>query len=47
MTLGKFLAGKRRQELRGEFNGNQRVAMAGGTIKHSEIATDPGKALRR
>ncbi len=26
MTLGEFLAGKRRQELRCEFNGNQTVA---------------------
>ncbi len=47
MTLDEFLAWKRRQELRYEFDGIRPVAMTGGTVEHSEIATNVVEALRR
>src|ERR1700690_1336586 len=47
MTLEAFLAWERRQELRYEFDGTGPVAMTGGTIEHSEIATNIVEALRR
>ena len=47
MTLDEFLAWERRQELRYEFDGAQPVAMTGGTVEHSEIATNLVEALRR
>jgi Uma2 family endonuclease len=39
MTLEEFLAWERRQELRYEFDGYEPVAMNGGTLNHSAIAT--------
>jgi Uma2 family endonuclease len=39
MTLDEFLAWERRQELRYEFDGFEPVAMTGGTLNHSAIAT--------
>lgn len=45
MTLDEFLAWERRQELRYEFDGVRPVAMAGGTVEHSEIATNLVRAL--
>lgn len=47
MTLDEFLAWERRQELRYEFDGTRAVAMTGGTVEHSEIATNLVEALRR
>ncbi len=47
MTLDEFLAWERRQELRYEFDGVRPVAMTGGTVEHSEIATNLVEALRR
>ena len=47
MSLDEFLAWERDQELRYEFDGVQPVAMTGGTIEHSEIATNLVEALRR
>ena len=47
MTLDEFLAWERRQELRYEFDGTRPVAMTGGTVEHSEIATNLVEALRR
>ncbi len=47
MTLDEFLAWERGQELRHEFDGTQPVAMTGGTVEHSEIATNLVEALRR
>ncbi len=47
MTLDEFLAWERRQELRYEFDGIRPVAMNGGTVEHSEIATNLVEALRR
>lgn len=46
MTVGEFLAWERGQELRCEFDGYQSIAMTGGTIEHSEIATNVVIALR-
>src|SRR5271155_383839 len=46
MTLDEFLAWERRQELRYEFDGFEPVAMTGGTLDHSAIATDLVTALR-
>ena len=46
MMLDEFLAWERRQELRYEFDGFQPVAMNGGTVAHSEIATNVVEALR-
>jgi Uma2 family endonuclease len=45
MTLEEFLAWERRQELRYEFDGIQPVAMTGGTVAHSVIATNLVRAL--
>jgi len=47
MTLDEFLAWERQQDLRYEFDGIQTVAMTGGTIEHSEIATNLVEVLRR
>ncbi len=47
MTIDEFLAWERRQELRYEFDGLRAVAMTGGTVEHSEIATNVVEALRR
>ncbi len=47
MTLDEFLAWERRQDLRYEFDGARPVAMTGGTVEHSEIATNLVEALRR
>ena len=44
-TLEEFLAWERRQELRYEFDGIQPVAMTGGTVEHSVIATNLVRAL--
>jgi Uma2 family endonuclease len=46
MTVDEFLAWERRQELRYEFDGFDPVAMTGGTLNHSTIATDLVTALR-
>ncbi|MBV9756687.1 MAG: Uma2 family endonuclease [Alphaproteobacteria bacterium] len=40
MTLEEFLAWERRQELRYEFDGIRPIAMTGGTLGHSAIATN-------
>ena len=45
MSLDEFLAWEREQELRYEFDGFQPVAMTGGTIAHSVIATNLVRAL--
>lgn len=45
MTLDEFLAWERRQELRYEFDGIRPVAMTGGTVEHSVIATNLVRAL--
>jgi Uma2 family endonuclease len=45
MALEDFLTWERRQELRYEFDGIQPVAMTGGTIAHSVIATNIVRAL--
>ena len=47
MNLDEFLAWERGQELRYEFDGIAPVAMTGGTIEHSQIATNIVEALRR
>lgn len=47
MTLDEFLAWERGQELRYEFDGVRSFAMTGGTVEHSEIATNIVEALRR
>ncbi len=47
MTLDEFLAWERGQELRHEFDGVRSVAMTGGTVEHSVIATNLVEALRR
>ena len=47
MTVDQFLTWERRQELRYEFDGIQAVAMTGGTVEHSDIATNIVEALRR
>jgi Uma2 family endonuclease len=39
MTVDEFLACERRQEPRYEFDGFKPVAMTGGTLNHSVIAT--------
>ena len=46
MTVGEFLAWERAQALRWEFDGLRAVAMTGGSIAHSEIATNLVEALR-
>jgi Uma2 family endonuclease len=45
MTLDEFLAWERAQELRYEFDGFQPVAVTGGTVEHSVIATNLVRAL--
>lgn len=45
MTLDEFLAWERRQELRYEFDGIRPIAMTGGTVEHSVIATNLVRAL--
>lgn len=45
-TIEQFLAWERRQELRYEFDGIQPLAMTGGTIEHSVIATNLVLALQ-
>ena len=45
MTVEEFLAWERRQELRHEFDGRQPLAMTGGTVEHSVIATNLVRAL--
>lgn len=45
MKLDEFLAWERSQELRYEFDGVQPVAMTGGTVEHSVIATNLVRAL--
>ncbi len=45
MMLEEFLAWERRQTLRYEFDGTQPVAMTGGTVAHSVIATNIVRAL--
>jgi len=47
MSLDAFLAWERRQELRYEFDGFEPVAMTGGTLNHSAIATNLVTALQR
>jgi Uma2 family endonuclease len=47
MSLEEFLAWERRQEMRWEFDGIRPVAMNGGSVAHSEIATNLVEALRR
>jgi Uma2 family endonuclease len=47
IALDEFLAWERDQDQRYEFDGFQPVAMTGGTIAHSEIATNLVEALRR
>jgi Uma2 family endonuclease len=46
MTVDEFLAWERRQELRFEFDGSAPVAMTGGTLNHSALATDLVTAVR-
>lgn len=46
MTVDEFLAWERRQELRYEFDGFAPVAMTGGTLNHSAIATELVSLLR-
>jgi Uma2 family endonuclease len=45
MTIAEFLTWERRQEFRYEFDGSQPVAMTGGTVAHSVIATNLVRAL--
>lgn len=47
MTVDEFLAWEREQELRYEFDGFAVHAMNGGTLAHSEIATNLVETLRR
>ncbi len=47
MSLDAFLAWERKQERPFEFDGFAPVAMNGGTVAHSEIATNVVEALRR
>jgi len=47
MALDEFLEWERRQELRYEFDGGQIVAMTGGTLNHSTIATNIVSSLGR
>lgn len=46
MTLDAFLAWEREQEVRFEFDGFAPVAMTGGTVAHSAIATNLVRALQ-
>lgn len=45
MPLDEFLAWEREQELRYEFDGFRPVAMTGGTVEHSVIATNLVRAV--
>ena len=45
MTLAEFLAWERQQDGRYEFDGIQPVAMTGGTVAHSVIASNVFQAL--
>jgi len=45
-TLEEFLDWERRQEERWEFDGIQPLAMTGGSLRHSELATNLVQALR-
>ena len=45
MSLDEFLAWERGQDSRYEFDGGQPVAMTGGTVEHSVIATNLVRAL--
>ena len=45
MSVDEFLAWERQQELRWEFDGLHPVAMTGGTVEHSVIATNLVRAL--
>ncbi len=45
MTVAEFLAWEERQALRFEFDGEQPVAMTGGTLNHDEITFNLRKAL--
>lgn len=45
MTIAEFLDWEERQELRYEFDGEQPVAMTGGTIDHDSISFNLRKAL--
>ena len=45
MSFDEFLAWERQQELRWEFDGFHPVAMVGGTVEHSVIATNLVRAL--
>ncbi len=45
LTLDAFLEWERRQELRYEFDGVQPIAMTGGSVEHSVIATNLVRAL--
>jgi Uma2 family endonuclease len=47
MSLEEFLAWERDQDLRFEFDGFGPMAMTGGTVEHSEIATNIVESLRR
>ncbi len=47
MSLDEFLAWERKQDRPFEFDGFAPVAMNGGTVAHSEIATNVVEALRR
>jgi Uma2 family endonuclease len=40
LTVDEFLAWERRQDLRYEFDGSRIVAMTGGSLNHSAIATN-------
>ena len=46
MRLDEFLEWERRQDLRYEFDGSRPVAMTGGTVAHSVIATNLVRALQ-
>jgi len=45
MALAEFLAWEREQDLRYEFDGERPVAMTGGTVAHSVVATNLVRAL--
>jgi Uma2 family endonuclease len=47
LSLEEFLAWERRQDLRYEFDGVRIVAMTGGSLNHSAIATNIVTALER
>ena len=47
MTVEAFLSWERRQDMRYEFDGTGIVAMNGGTLNHSRIASNLARALDR